>query len=97
MKLMHDRILIEDQTELEIEHNGIVIPATARASTDHPYVAKVLAVGPGKVLSDGSRQPMSVKPGDRILYYRFSGTHVKLDGGQQIIIKDEEVQGIFED
>lgn len=95
LRMLGDRLLIEDETELEITHNGIVIPATAKVSTDHPYVATVITVGPGRLLKDGSRLPMSVKAGDKILYYRFAGDHVVDAGRERIIIRDEQVQGLI--
>jgi chaperonin GroES len=89
---LHDRILVKRIDEEEKTKGGIIIPDTAK---EKPQEGKVIAVGAGKVLEDGKVRPMDVKAGDRILFSKYAGTDVKLDGEDHIIIREDDVLGIL--
>ena len=91
---LQDRILIR---RLENEHKtsgGIIIPDTAK---EKPQQGEVVAVGNGKRLDDGKVQPLDVKKGDRILFGKYSGSDIKLDGVEHLILREDEVLGILDD
>ena len=89
---LHDRILVKRVDEETKTKGGIIIPDTAK---EKPQEGKVLAVGAGKVNEDGTTRPMDVKAGDRILFSKYAGTDVKLDGEDVIIIREDDVLGIL--
>ena len=89
---LHDRILVKRIDEETKTKGGIIIPDTAK---EKPQEGKVLAVGAGKVNEDGTTRPMDVKAGDRILFSKYAGTDVKLDGEEVIIIREDDVLGIL--
>ena len=89
---LHDRILVKRIDEEEKTKGGIIIPDTAK---EKPQEGKVIAVGAGKVLEDGKVRPMDVKAGDRILFSKYAGTDVKLEGEDHIIIREDDVLGIL--
>ena len=91
MRPLHDRILVKRVEEEAKTKGGIIIPDTAK---EKPTEGKVLAVGNGKILEDGTTRPLEVKPGDRILFSKYSGTEVKVDGEEQTIIREDDVLGI---
>ena len=95
MKLrpLQDRILVQRVEEEQTTKGGIIIPDTAK---EKPAEGKVMAVGNGKVGDDGKRIPMEVKKGDRILFGKYSGTEVKIEGEEQLIMREEDVLGIIE-
>ncbi|MBZ0160492.1 co-chaperone GroES [Candidatus Methylomirabilis sp.] len=88
VKPLHDRILVKRLEEKEIKKGGIIIPDTAK---EKPQEGEVVAVGPGKVGDDGKRQSMDVKVGDKILFGKYSGSEVKLDGEEFLIMREEDV------
>lgn len=88
---LHDRILAKRIEEKEQVRGGIIIPDTAK---EKPLEAEVMAVGNGKVLEDGKTIPLDVKVGDRILIGKYSGTEVKLNDVEYIILREEEVLGV---
>ena len=88
---LHDRLLVERLEEKEVKKGGIIIPDTAK---EKPQEGKVVAVGTGKVNDDGKNFPLAVKEGDRILFAKYSGSEVKLDGEEYLIMKEEDVLGI---
>ena len=91
---LHDRVLIRRVEPEEEEVRGsIVIPDTAK---EKPQEGEVVAVGEGKVLDSGTRVEMSVKPGDRILFGKYSGSEVKIDDVEYLIMREDEVLGILE-
>ncbi|MBN2384213.1 co-chaperone GroES [bacterium] len=94
MKLqpLHDRVLVQRTEEKETIKGGIIIPDTAK---EKPQEGTVVAVGPGKVLKDGSRATMSVKVGDRILFGKYSGNDVRIDDQEYLIIREEDVLGVI--
>src|SRR5512144_1346349 len=89
---LHDRILIRRVEEAETTRGGIIIPDTAK---DKPQEGEVIAVGKGKVNEEGKVRPLDVKEGDRILFGKYSGTEIKIDGNEFLIMREEEVLGIL--
>jgi chaperonin GroES len=90
---LHDRILIQRLEEGEQKIGGIIIPDTAR---EKPQQGKVIAAGTGKVRDDGTRQLPDVKAGDLILFGKYSGQEIKLDGEEYIIMREDEVLAVIE-
>ncbi|HYB42933.1 MAG TPA: co-chaperone GroES [Candidatus Methylomirabilis sp.] len=90
---LHDRILVERLEEKEVKKGGIIIPDTAK---EKPQEGKVLAVGQGKVTKEGKKIPLDVKPGDRILFSKYSGSEVKVDDEEHLIMREEDVLAIIE-
>jgi chaperonin GroES len=93
IKPLQDRILIRRLDSEEEMRGGIVIPDTAK---EKPQEGEVVAIGDGKVLDNGQRQDMTVKVGDRILFGKYSGTEVKVDDEELLIMREDEVLGILE-
>jgi len=93
IKPLHDRILVKRIEEGEQVRGGIIIPDTAK---EKPMQGKVVAAGGGKVKEDGSKQPMDVKEGDTILFGKYSGTEVKIDNEEFLIMREEDVLGIVQ-
>jgi len=91
---LQDRLIVKRVAEEEKTKGGIIIPDTAK---EKPIEGKVLAVGNGKVLEDGKVRPLDVKAGDRILFTKYAGTEVKLDGEEHLIIREEDILGVVED
>ena len=90
---LHDRILVERLEEKEVKKGGIIIPDTAK---EKPQEAKVIAVGNGKVTDEGKKIPLDVKAGDKILLGKYSGSEVKLDDKEYLILREEDVLAILE-
>jgi chaperonin GroES len=90
---LHDRILVKREDEGEEKIGGIIIPDTAK---EKPQRGKVEAVGAGKIADDGKRIPLDVKSGDRILFGKYSGNEVKIDGEDYLILREEDVLAILE-
>jgi chaperonin GroES len=90
---LHDRILVERLEEKEVKKGGIIIPDTAK---EKPQEAKVIAVGNGKVGDDGKKIPLDVKAGDRILFGKYSGSEVKLEDKEYLILREEDILAILE-
>ena len=93
MKPLHDRILVKRLEEKETKKGGIIIPDSAK---EKPQEGEVIAVGPGKVGDDGKRQPMDVKAGDKILFGKYSGSEVKIDDKELLIMREEDVLCILQ-
>jgi chaperonin GroES len=89
---LHDRILVKRIEEETTTKGGIIIPDTAK---EKPQEGRVVAVGTGKLLDDGTVRPLDVKTGDKILFSKYSGSDVKLDGDEHIIIREEDVLAIL--
>jgi len=89
---LHDRLLVRRIEEKERARGGIIIPDTAK---EKPMEGKVLAVGKGKVLENGKKLPLDVKVGDRILFGKYSGTEIKIDGEEVLIVREDEVLAIM--
>jgi chaperonin GroES len=90
---LHDRVLVERLEEREVKKGGIIIPDTAK---EKPQEGRVIAVGNGKVSDDGKKIPLDVKNGDRILFGKYSGSEVKLDDKDYLILREEDVLAILE-
>ena len=90
---LQDRILVKRLDEEEKTKGGIIIPDTAK---EKPQEALVVAVGSGKLTEDGNVQPLDVKKGDKVLFSKYSGTEVNLDGEEHLIIREDDVLGILE-
>jgi chaperonin GroES len=90
---LHDRVLVKRIESKEAVKGGIIIPDTAK---EKPQEGEVIAVGPGKVLEDGKVLPMNVKVGDRILFGKYSGTDVKIDDEEYLIMREDDILGVLE-
>jgi chaperonin GroES len=88
-----DRILVQRLAGDEKTKGGIIIPDTAK---EKPQEAKVIAVGKGKVTDDGKLQPVEVRPGDKVLFGKYSGSEIQLDGEDYVIIREDDVLGVLE-
>jgi len=93
LRPLQDRLLVKRLEEKEQVQGGIIIPDTAK---EKPQEAKVLAVGPGRVTEDGKLQPIEVKVGDTVVFGKYSGTEVKIDGDDLLIIREDDVLGVLE-
>ena len=92
-KPLRDRVFVKYSTEEEKTSGGLYIPDTAK---EKPQKGTVIAVGPGRVTDDGKRQPMDVKVGDIILFDKYSGSKIKMDDEEYLIIREEDILGIVE-
>jgi chaperonin GroES len=90
---LHDRILVKRLEEQEVKKGGIIIPDTAK---EKPQEGKVIAVGNGKVNDEGKKIPLDVKAGDRILFGKYSGSEVKVEEEEYLILREEDVLAIIE-
>src|SRR5436853_4978795 len=88
---LHDRILIKRVEEKETVKGGIIVPDTAK---EKPQEGEVVAVGNGKILENGTKVPLDVKAGDKILFGKYSGTDIKIDGQEYLILREDEVLAI---
>ena len=88
---LHDRVLLQRIDDQEQMRGGIIIPDTAK---EKPQQGEVIAVGDGKIRDDGSRQQLDVKPGDRVLFGKYSGSEVKIDDLDYMIMREDEILGI---
>jgi chaperonin GroES len=89
---LHDRMLVRRIEEKETAKGGIIIPDTAR---EKPMQGKVLAVGSGRVLENGKKLALDVKVGERILFGKYSGTEIKIDGEEVVIVREDEVLAVM--
>lgn len=88
-----DHILVKPEDEKEVKKGGIIIPDTAK---EKPQEGKIIAVGKGKKLDDGTIVPLEVKTGDKVLFGKYSGTEIKIDGEDHLIMREDDVLGIIE-
>jgi chaperonin GroES len=88
---LHDRILVKRLEEQEVKKGGIIIPDTAK---EKPQKGEVVAVGNGKLLENGTKIALDVKKGDKILFGKYSGTDIKIDGQEYLILREDEVLAI---
>ena len=93
VKPLGDRVLVSPESEEEQVKGGIIIPDTAK---EKPQQGKVVAVGKGKLKEDGGVQPMDVKDGHTILFGKYSGQEIKLDGDEVVIMREDEILGVLE-
>src|SRR5256884_8959538 len=89
---LHDRVIVRRIEEGEQVRGGIIIPDTAK---EKPQEGEVIAAGEGKRKDDGSRQALDVKPGDRVLFGKYSGSEIKIDGEELLIMREDEILGII--
>ena len=92
IKPLNDRVVVRRIEEQEQVRGGIIIPDTAK---EKPQQGEVVAVGQGKTLDNGSRIELDVKVGDRVLFGKYSGTEIKLDGEEYLIMREEEILGVI--
>jgi chaperonin GroES len=90
---LHDRILVKRVKEEETTRGGIIIPDTAK---EKPIEAKVVAVGTGRILDSGEVRELAVKKGDLVLFGKYGGTEVKIDGEDHLILREDDILGIIE-
>ncbi len=90
---LQDRVIVKRVEEEKKTKGGIIIPDSAK---EKPQEGKVAAVGPGKVADDGKVIPMSVKKGDRVLFSKYAGTEIKIDGEDHLIMREDDILGIIE-
>ena len=90
---LHDRIIVERIEEGEQQVGGIIIPDTAK---EKPQQGKVIAAGNGKIKDDGTVTPLDVKAGDTVLFGKYSGQEIKLDGDEYLIMREDEILGVVE-
>ena len=93
LRPLHDRVMVRKLEEAEQKRGSIIIPDTAK---EKPQQAEVIAVGNGKLLDSGERAPLDVKAGDRILFGKYSGSEIKIDGDEYLILKEDEILGVLE-
>jgi len=90
---LQDRVIVKRVDEEEKTSGGIIIPDTAK---EKPMEGEVVAVGGGKILDNGTKVPMDVKAGDRVLFGKYAGTEVKIDGVEHLIMREDDILGIIE-
>ncbi len=90
---LHDRVIVKRIEEERKTAGGIVIPDSA---TEKPDQGEVLAIGTGKVMEDGKVRPLAVKVGDRVLFGKYSGSSVKMDGDELLVMREEDIMGVVE-
>lgn len=90
---LHDRVVVRRMEEERTTAGGIVIPDSA---TEKPIQGEVLAVGNGKILDNGENRPLDLKVGDRVLFGKYSGTEVKLDGNDFLVMREDDIMGVIE-
>jgi chaperonin GroES len=93
LRPLHDRVMVRKLDEGEQIRGGIIIPDTAK---EKPQQAEVIAVGDGKLLETGERAALDVKAGDRILFGKYSGSEIKIEDGEYLILKEDEILGVLE-
>ena len=90
---LHDRVIIRRLEEERTSSGGIVIPDTA---AEKPVRGEVVAVGPGKILDNGDSRPLDVKKGDKVLFGKYAGTEVKINGQELVVMREEDIMGVIE-
>src|SRR5919205_2717933 len=90
---LHDRVIVRRIEEGEQIRGGIIIPDTAK---EKPQEGEIIAVGEGKKLDNGERVPLDVKEGDRVLFGKYAGTEIKLDGDEYLIMREDDILGVIE-
>jgi chaperonin GroES len=92
LRPLHDRVLVRRLEEKEAMRGGIIIPDSAK---EKPQQAEVVAVGNGKLLDDGQRVELDVKSGDRILFGKYSGSEIRIEGEEYLILREDEILGVI--
>ena len=93
VKPLHDRVIVKRLEEENKTKGGIIIPDSAK---EKPAEGKIIAAGNGKILDDGKRQPLEVKKGDRVLFGKYAGTEIKMDGEEHLIMREDDIIAIIE-
>ncbi len=93
VKPLNDRVLVKRLEEVQVTKGGIVIPDTAK---EKPIEGKVVAVGPGKMSEQGKRMPLQVKEGDRILFGKYAGTEIKVEGEEFLMMREEDILAVIQ-
>ena len=89
---LHDRVLVKRFNEEEKSKGGIIIPDTAK---EKPIQGEIIAVGQGRVTEDGKVRPLDVKKGDRVLFGKYAGTEIKIDGDEYLMMREEDILGVL--
>lgn len=90
---LYDRLIIKTSEEEEKTKGGIIIPDTAK---EKPVEGKVIAVGAGRIKKDGTKMPLEIKKGDRVLYAKYGGTEIRMDGEEYLMMKEDDILAIIE-
>ena len=90
---LHDRVIVQRIAEEEMTKGGIIIPDTAK---EKPQEGKVIAVGTGKILDNGTKLSLDVKAGDKILFGKYSGTEIKIEGEEFLMMREDDILGVVE-
>ena len=90
---LHDRVIVQRLEEEEKTKGGIIIPDTAK---EKPVEGKVIAVGAGRIKKDGTKMPLEIKKGDRVLYAKYGGTEIKMDGEEYLMMKEDDILAVIE-
>ncbi len=93
IKPLHDRVVIKRIEQEEVRKGGIIIPDTAK---EKPQQGEVVAVGPGRIDNEGKRVEMSVKVGDKVIFGKYAGTEVKIDGEEYLIMREDDILAVLE-
>ena len=93
IKPLHDRVVIQRLDQEDVSAGGIVLPDSAQ---EKPMRGKVLAIGPGKMLDNGNIVPLGLKEGDEVLFGKYSGTEVKIDGKEAIVMREDDILAVIE-
>ncbi len=94
VKPLNDRVLVKRIEEVQVTKGGILIPDTAK---EKPIEGKVIAVGPGKMSDAGNRMPLQLKEGDRVLFGKYAGTEIKMDGEEHLMMREEDILAVITD
>ena len=90
---LHDRVIVKRESEEAKTKGGIIIPDTAK---EKPVEGKVIAVGAGKLMDDGKKHPLEVKKGDRVLFGKYAGTDIQIDGEEHLIMREDDIIAVIE-
>lgn len=90
---LQDRVLVQPILEKEIRKGGIIIPDSAK---EKPIEGRVKAVGPGKTREDGTRTPLEIKVGDKVLYSKYAGTEIKIDSDELLLMREDDILGVIQ-
>ena len=93
IKPLADRVVVRPMEEVEVKKGGIIIPDTAK---EKPMQGEIIEVGPGRTTDDGKKMPLEVKKGDRVLYGKYSGTEVSIDGEEYLIMRESDIFGVIQ-
>ena len=93
VKPLNDRVLVKRMEEVQVTKGGILIPDTAK---EKPIEGKVIAVGPGKMSDAGNRMPLQLKEGDRVLFGKYAGTEIKMEGEEYLMMREEDILAVIQ-